>query len=219
MLADLECGRTFRVVNAGVLGYSTFQGLLFLEQEILPLGPDMLIAQFGINDASGGQRISDKKAYGLHRAGERSVLQDLNEFLLRRSGLTRLLSLGTFHARGRGLLPTTNRVPLEAFGANLEEMNRLARREGASFVLVTYPRLLPCYNEKIREVSARLGIPLADVAAKFDTECAETDLECENYLPEDFHPSAQGHASIAEEIFRVLTERGVLPCATSNERD
>jgi hypothetical protein len=44
--------RNFEVLNLGVLGYSSFQGLELLKQTGLGLEPDFIVAGFAINDAS-----------------------------------------------------------------------------------------------------------------------------------------------------------------------
>lgn len=45
-----ERGRDVEVVNAGVSGYSTFQGLAFLERDLLALEPDVVLFAFMNND-------------------------------------------------------------------------------------------------------------------------------------------------------------------------
>jgi len=52
-LLDMEYGDTsFEVLNLGVLGYSSFQGLEQLKQQVTDLQPDLLLIGFGMNDAS-----------------------------------------------------------------------------------------------------------------------------------------------------------------------
>lgn len=41
----------FEVINAGVMGYSSRQGLVYLREKLLNLEPDLVILEFGLNDA------------------------------------------------------------------------------------------------------------------------------------------------------------------------
>src|SRR5262245_20847457 len=45
-------GRRYEVVNAGVAGYSSHQGLLRFQQEVKIYQPDLVIVSFGWNDAA-----------------------------------------------------------------------------------------------------------------------------------------------------------------------
>jgi lysophospholipase L1-like esterase len=54
-----ESGVDAEVVNAGVPGYTAFQGKRFLETRGLELAPDLVIVTFGFNDADDGMPQSD----------------------------------------------------------------------------------------------------------------------------------------------------------------
>lgn len=51
----------YEVVNAGVPGYSSLQGLRHLERDILPYQPDLVIASFGWNDTWPALFYTDKE--------------------------------------------------------------------------------------------------------------------------------------------------------------
>ena len=55
----------FRVLNMGVLGYSSYQGLELLKRRALDLNPDLLVIGYAINDSSiAGFRDKDMPGYG-----------------------------------------------------------------------------------------------------------------------------------------------------------
>ena len=51
--------RPFEVINAGVPGYTAFQGLCYLRDRGLSLDPDLVLATFGFNDAETWSSRSD----------------------------------------------------------------------------------------------------------------------------------------------------------------
>jgi lysophospholipase L1-like esterase len=67
--------RRFEVVNLGVMGYSSFQGLELLKRYAIFLDPDLLISGFGMNDASvAGYRDRDMPGTGQEKTtGERAT--------------------------------------------------------------------------------------------------------------------------------------------------
>jgi lysophospholipase L1-like esterase len=54
-----KTGRPVEVINAGVPGYTAFQGLRYLEDRGLSLAPDLVLATFGFNDADSWSARSD----------------------------------------------------------------------------------------------------------------------------------------------------------------
>jgi lysophospholipase L1-like esterase len=54
-----KTGRDVQVLNAGVPGYSAFQGLRYLREQGLSVHPDLVVATFGFNDADSWSARSD----------------------------------------------------------------------------------------------------------------------------------------------------------------
>jgi len=52
-------GRRFEVVNTGVFGYGTLQGLRMLRRMVLPLKPDCIVVSFAVNDSTEGGSLRD----------------------------------------------------------------------------------------------------------------------------------------------------------------
>jgi len=128
---------TFELINAAVSGYTSQQGLLFLQHHGLPYAPDLVLTYFGNNDASVSGFISDRE---LVRRNARVVgVIDL----LRRLATYRLmeklvLPLKKRLAGGAEREPVV-RVPPEEYGHNLEQIIRLAREGGAVVAMVDVP--------------------------------------------------------------------------------
>jgi lysophospholipase L1-like esterase len=154
MLARRDpAGARYEVVNAGVVGYSSLQGVQLLRSWLGDLQPDVVTVYLGNNDpASGSVKDADRVAATagpLHRALQR------NRFYL-------LLQKGLLHLRaGRlekerealaqrsaqqdaydskdGFYRLASRVTPEQYEENLREMVRLAREAGARPILLEVP--------------------------------------------------------------------------------
>ena len=82
LLASAGGSRRAEVINAGVSGYSLFQGLTQLERELLPCRPDVVTALFGINDQDSDQGVSDAEKARLFDSPLVTLRQTLNRSML-----------------------------------------------------------------------------------------------------------------------------------------
>jgi len=185
------------VVNAGVWGYSSFQGLIQFRQ-MLDYEPDLVLISFGSNDAHlvyfsdaefGYQRIRDAR---------------LDHFLVRsRLGQLALSLLNTRSSAASGEL--RHRVPLDDYKSNLTSIIELARARDVQIVLLTRPymgvnldprgwmRFGSDYNTATAEVGASQGVPVVDVYSLFKDR--------EQLFEDDSHFTEEGHRIAARLIF------------------
>ncbi|HET8579472.1 MAG TPA: GDSL-type esterase/lipase family protein [Nitrospiraceae bacterium] len=198
----------FSVINAGVYGYSSFQGLRRLE-EALPFEPDMVLVSFGTNDA---MRVTVSDAAFLSR-GIRAL--HLDEVLVRwRIGQTLLATYDRFASRQeKGLVP---RVSIQEYRDNLMQMIALGKSKGIHVILLTRPftgdspderwwkNFAPMYNATVLEVAKEAGIPVIDVYAYFAGK--------PKYFSDESHFTEAGHRSMARLIYErirpLLLRRG-----------
>ncbi|TNF71970.1 MAG: SGNH/GDSL hydrolase family protein [Acidobacteria bacterium] len=193
-------GDGFSVVNAGVYGYSSYQGLQRFRESIA-YDPDLVLISFGANDAH-RVRTPDGEF-----ARDPTVKWNPAGFL-QRYRLGRLL-LG---ARTR-LLPGSSeavqpRVSLDDYRRNLTEIIRLARERGIEVVLLTRPytgriddehwwkNFAHEYNLATAEVAAGEDVPLVDVYSHFKGK--------PEYFADESHFTAAGHLLAAEIIHETL---------------
>jgi lysophospholipase L1-like esterase len=135
---ELLYGRTggVEVINAGVPGYSSSQGLEWLRTELLDYDPELVIVYFGWNDHWIARPAPDDRYM---KSLERSPLR-----LARLAGAAaRTVSGGEKGGGGKSL-----RVPIERYRDNLREIDRLARARGAKCLFLTAPAV---YGEETRE--------------------------------------------------------------------
>lgn len=202
--------RDVDVVNAGQPSYSSFQGRILLERELLGYGPDIVTFAFGHNDGFGAPR-SDRA----ERARDRGLARRAQR-LLRRSRLYTALAMVLLRkpAAGgagpdfRGGLAdpasAVARVDPAAFRDNLTAVVDDCRRAAVELVLVTEPRRdrKPSpYNEVVRDVGREQQVRVVDLELLF-APLAPGPLFVDNV-----HPSVAGHRLFASAIMDAIGSR------------
>jgi lysophospholipase L1-like esterase len=224
------------VMNFGVLGYSSFQGLELLRRRVLDLRPDVLVIGFGMNDSDvGGYRDKDVVKPGEASWRDRvKAVTGHSESLALMKYMALLLRfhprpIGDFLAAdaradaGRNndtvnydeIEPWT-RVSPRDYDRNLREMVKLARDRGARAVLLDN-ELWPesPYRPVLRAISNDERVPLVDSLRIIQDERAriERDMEVRFRL----EPAPQGATAGATSggqttvVFRVF--EGAYPVA------
>ncbi len=211
-------GRVFEVANAGVPGYSSFQGKLYFK-ELLSLKPDMVLIMFAWNDhAPAGKGICDVD----QRMPNRAVLWLQNMFgELKLYQLMRKLILTATEKQEQvplDRLTGPRRVPLDQFSDNLKEIIQTARSNGVVPILIVPPiaslnnyfatgtvsdlhSLHATYQAEIRRVGQYYKVPVVDLQSTFDKF---------NELYDDAkgdctHFNAKGHVVAAESVADVVS--------------
>jgi lysophospholipase L1-like esterase len=221
-----------RVINAGVVGYTSSHALRQLVLAVLPQAPDIITVRVGLND----QKLA---RFPRHRVSEPPSA--LGRALFYGSANLRLARLAMEASRSAAvLLHDGNRLVLvspDRFAADLRRMAALSRDEGFELLLLDYP-LRPRHlgeHERHRQVVAEYGrssvaefyavheqyqsivarvsreesIPLLLSAKVFDERGGE-------YFGEtDFvHPNAAGSAELGRRIADEIERLGWIDGAT-----
>jgi len=194
-------GRRPRVINAGVWGYASLQGLRRLRQ-YLSLEPDLVLISFGSNDAH-AVRIADRDfvAHRERRKGIETYLMTLRLGQLALAVAERLSGGDTAGEMRR-------RVSLEDYRANLAAMIALARGSGARVVFLTRPYIGEsrdglwwknkgaAYNAATVEVAGAAGAPVIDLYTFFKDR--------PELFADESHFTEEGHRLAAAIVFRHL---------------
>jgi lysophospholipase L1-like esterase len=142
-------GRKYEVINAGVIGYTSLQGLRLLRDRILGLNPDCLVVSYAINDATmswawhyfPGKRLSEVPELSRRAVWLRNFL--FNNSRVCRWALVRvLLTRRAFLDELCGdkiLGDKLRRVPPDEYRENLAEIARVARAAGIAVVYLPMP--------------------------------------------------------------------------------
>jgi lysophospholipase L1-like esterase len=171
-------------INAGVPGYTTFQGLHQLTTRILPLDPDIVILSYNWNDHTYAihlhetfQVLMHKKFYGLpdknlpgktfysqaHTLIAELRTYQLVDYLIWKVGP----EPKKMEEKQNSELPDLNKVPVrvspEDYRANLKRMVQVARDHNAIPVLMTQPSQPMRSNHAFLELSKNLDFkPASD---------------------------------------------------------
>jgi lysophospholipase L1-like esterase len=197
-----------RVVNAGVPGYTLFQGWLYLAHRGAALDPDAVLLYFGYNDflpvayrvkrdaaadaASTG--LDDRE---LHERQQTLVFR-ARRFLLERSNLYRRIALGSAPATSADARAGDRpRVPAEDRWYALDRIHALCAERGMRMVVV-----LPWYlrfeehEPLLRRFASERDVLLIDLPDLL----RDLPRPRESYFTDPVHPTAEGHDLIARAI-------------------
>ena len=186
------------VINAGVWGYSSFQGVRRFK-ELVELDPDLVLVSFGANDAQ-PVRVPDARYVRSH---------DRIERLTRATRRLRLaqLAVAAWDRLGQAVSGSATlgpRVPVEDYVANLREIVDLGRSRGITVVLLTRPYVgsstdpaswktyAPSYNAAVVAVGRAMNAAVIDVYGAFRNH--------DNYFDDESHFGVEGHRVAAELI-------------------
>jgi len=202
---------TIETVNAGVPGYSSFQGLQYLKKMLPVYRPDVVLAEFGINDgtmAVGKEdkdwqpRFSDKIRLELRRSGWGRLVLRLFRPLIKKPAIADVWQTWdqakeTFYRIS--MSGTMTRVAHSDFEANLKEMATLCQKSGPLF-FVYIPSLYNEYGKKRLIPSVNFtpsnAVPIHQILLAYPTEAIESSL-----LPfDEAHLSVAGHKVVGDYV-------------------
>jgi len=128
----------YEVLNAGVAGYSSYQGLLRFRSQVEAFEPDLVFVSFGWNDLAPALGAPDRMFVPppRWRIGLRRLLLQYRSYLVARRHL--------WSPRGpAGNTSRDPRVDLDDYIENMRGFARLAREHGAEIVFLTRPHRVP----------------------------------------------------------------------------
>jgi lysophospholipase L1-like esterase len=221
----------FEVLNLGVMGYSSFQGLELLRRTGMELDPDLVLIGFGMNDGSvGGWRDRDHFGRPAARPGAISRgLGNIQSIALVRYTSTRLRyrhwSIGDYMKRVVRVIGTPDEAWLGVAGSqfadydklepytrvspadyeqNVREMVSLARSRDARVILLYNSLWDTPYRDALQRISSAKGVPLVDSQALIAQARAAIEEQLERKL--DLRPAehvAASDSADVEVVFRV----------------
>jgi len=189
--------RPFRVLNAGVPGYTTHQGLHVLRERAPALRPEIVTIAFGFNDAARDGDLESQLA--ALRASARFLR--LDDWLMTHSRFYQRLRHGLEEPTDAGA-SRPPRIPLDRYAANLTSLVTLAREHGAKPVLVSFwpepmfteePAETSVYREAVANVGRELDVPAVTYKGP------KMDL---------VHPTAEGYHWLVTDLVEALDGAG-----------
>ncbi len=204
-----------QVLNGGIPGYTSFQGLHHFKKNAAPYEPDIVLFGYIVQDAR-KTAITDKQQRLIDIEVQRRRINPL--YRLRMVRYLHWKYVKYLSWRNQGLSeraegdPTAQtRVPLADYEENILTFARLCKAQGAQLVLFGFPLEVIGYTKYHREllasVAKREGLPHFDPSNRIHEAARRETL----YFPQDKgHPNAKGCALIARLLADYLEQERLL---------
>lgn len=191
LAADLPlAGIAATVVNKGIVGNTTDDARLRFEQDVLAEKPDLVIMQFGINDAIVHIWKTPpvlEPAVPLERyiGNLTDMVRQLKERNIRVLLMTSNPICWSDWAIAKFALPVAGSpyYPDDPFGLNTVQSR---------------------YVAAVRDIAIREQVPLVDIYGRFISYANQAGHELLDLIPDGLHPEAAGQRMVAEAIYAVL---------------
>ncbi len=207
------------VINLGVAGYTSTQGVALFEEEVLPLKPDFFIVWLGENDNYSLTRETDSELIRFNG----TVLGRVNNFCFVHSFVFRLMhklisGLSQRSDREAEMVP---RVPLDEFKRNMEYFAERCRAKGVEAIFMLHYRPSDPYQQVVHSVARKYGYPFVPIRELYRSatqgerllpkpppwELFEKDIVQQWIIPVDGHPTFRGHQLIADELYAIISAK------------
>jgi len=173
-------GCVFSVINAGVGGDSAPGGLARLERDVLRHQPDLVLVAYALNDSGGGEANLPNFSHALSEIIGRTRRDTKADAIL--------LTPNFMCTRDNPMVADAHRK------GNYGPI--FAERQNSGGLAV--------YAQAVREVGARLHVPIADVYAEWQnlaSKGVDTTAMLSNGLN---HPDVPGHKIAADAVMRII---------------
>jgi len=229
-----ENPRLYRVINAGVKGYSAFQELSILKRSLV-FNPDMVAVGFSMN---GVQKpfMNDRNIDGVD-ISEHNTNQVFNyylNYLMSETGYGRLIQkLG----HKPGMVDLCRESPMmdvmymcsqsraEPAGSgqwdmtltNLDKIYGLARAEEMNIVLLVFPHTFQLMNMNMKypqrilaDHAEKKGVDVLDFTSVFEELISKEEKPLSRYFMDFNHYTVEGHSVVASAVYRYMADKGML---------
>jgi lysophospholipase L1-like esterase len=220
LLNEVAPGR-FEVINAGCIGYSSFQGLTQLREQVVHWSPDLVTVYFGWNDhwLAHGYRDSDQRAHAPKPSELQAQLERFRVFQFLQWSESRLSAPATPQMR----------VALDEYRSNLRSIYQVCSERTINVWYITAPdafdigisdylrtsgevidpstvaELHDSYNEAVRTVTQDLDAVCLDLASQF-----EPLDKSRLFLDDHIHLSESGRVMAGRALLQLLDDHSLV---------
>lgn len=197
-------GKKFEVINASVMGYTTFSSLNFFREKGIKFNPDLLIIAHNNDPNPDWDEDKNRAAPENLRPLMENLYRSNVYMTIRRFILNRKYGKNPETFKPAPVDMGKRRVSKDDFRANLKGLFDLAGSRGIKVMVISMPIMededpATLRYREIMEKTARDNNGLfLDLFHKWQ------DDEHEKLFMDDVHPNAGGHKKIAEEAARVI---------------
>ena len=209
-------GRRYDVINAGVVGYTSLQGLGMLLFRGAEFKPDLVTAYFGVNETICRFYLSDADIMKLGRPQWLKTF--INKWLLK-SEIVRVLHKLKNGEEKTGRKPTA-RISSDDYRNTILRLKDACQQNGARLLLISPAlqvdghqaddRVLKIirYRRVLEQTAVEAGIPLLTIPEL--TEYASGDSSALFLTGDSVHPNRAGHRLIMQRLYDFIIENGLL---------
>jgi lysophospholipase L1-like esterase len=216
-------GRNIEVITMAVPGYTSHQGLAWLQRDLNSLNPDLLTVSFGWNDASLSD-VPDREAIRTNwsAVGVRWLIANSQAFahatrwLRAREAAKAKVQTETQTQPPKGVRPVA-RVSQQEYLDNMLAIEHLARERGTPVIVIAAPYrdhspeapeadLMLQYRVALGSTMRQRGIPFLELREL--TEDAYPSNE--GWFGERIHPNHMGHRLLASELLKLIESKRML---------
>ncbi len=198
-------GKKIQVINMGVSGYSSYQGLLFFRNIGLLYNPDCVIIGLGFHDAGASyapdKDITSDKPWVKTMRG---LLYKSQIYLMIRKKILERRA----HSEKNENRPIFNRVTKEDYRNNLRTFMDLGKENRINMIFLTVPQvgsegtMHSDYVEVMRKAAKDFNIPLID-AVEAMKKIPQKD-QADYFVEDEVHFNIKGNDFISDRIFEVI---------------
>ena len=211
--------RKIEVVTMAVPGYTSHQGLAWLQRDIVELQPDLLIVSFGWNDASFSD-VADRETIrtNWYAVAVRWLIDHCQAF----AHATHWLRAREAKARqqkqtGQPIVRPAARVSQQEYLNNMIAIQDLARQRGAAVIVIAAPyrdndpnapeaELMLQYRVALGTTMRQRGVPFLELR-ELTPEAYPAN---EGWFGERIHPNHMGHRLMASELLKLISANHTL---------
>jgi lysophospholipase L1-like esterase len=190
---------TIEVLNAGVPGYTSYQGLLQLKHRLLRYHPDLVIVQFGINDGSPAIEFADNKQImpSGHMLSVRNWLGK-SALVFAIAHIVKKTNIHQYSLDGQNIV----RVMPDDFRNNLTQMKNIGRTNGFQLLFIAPVRYLENNLSKVELYQPPKDAMVVDMFHAF--QHFTPDLP--SLFHDDCHLTPKGHMLLAQTIYKTILQ-------------
>ena len=203
-------GKDIRLINAAVLGYTTYQARTFLKERGWQFSPDMLIIAF--NDDPQMEWKSDRERVppGLLLPVFRLLYKSHIYLSLKKYMLNRRLKRDHSFAVQPGRGKEKNRVSKTELKENLDYILREAKKRNIQVIIVSMPLQsisydIINYRSVMKEKADNYGFLFLDLLREWNKKYPSHEV-----FLDIMHPTAQGHKVLAEDLYNMIVENDLI---------
>ncbi len=161
ILGQIYLDKHIEVINAGVIGYSSYQGLIFLKKEVIKLSPDVITVPFVINELD-KYRFYRNNGKSDKELGPKSKILVSFENLLNKSHFFKVfkriiiskkgMAIQYFGESDNGVYSKKRRVSPEDYKKNLNAIIDIIHQNDIKVMLIKMPVNLPVQKEIVERL-------------------------------------------------------------------